>query len=107
MYGMTSDEYWNGNPYLCVAYRKKHKLDIERRNQELWLEGNYIYNAIMIAISNIHLDGKHHKINPYLEKPFDLFPKTEEQKKDEKEIARQKVIDTFAAFKKAWDKKKG
>lgn len=106
-YGMTADEYWNGNPYLVVGYRQAHELDIRRKNEELWLQGRYIFDAIMIAISNIHLDGKKHTINQYTEKPYDLFDKTEQELKKEKEKARQKVIAQFTALKKAWDNKKG
>lgn len=102
---MPADEYWNGNPYLVVGYREAYELKLRERNQELWLQGRYIFDAIMISISNIHLDGKKHQINLYNKEPYDLFGKTEQEKKDEVNKIRQSVIDKFTALKKAWDKK--
>ena len=105
-YGMTYDEFWNCNPERYIAYRKVHELDIKRRNEELWLQGLYNFTAISTALSNIHLDGKKHKVNKYLEKPIDLFEKTEYEKEREAEQARQKVIDQLNRFKQAWEMRK-
>lgn len=107
MCGMTYEQYWNCDSALVKYYRAKHKLEVEQRNQELWLQGLYNFNAISTALSNIHLDGKHHKINKYLEEPIDLFEKTVKEQEVEVEKARAKVIEQFTALKRAWDKKKG
>lgn len=107
MCGMTYEQYWDGDPTLVKYYREKHKLEIEQRNQELWLQGLYNFNAFSTALSNIHFDGKHHHINKYLDKPIDLFEKTEREQEIEVEKARAKVIEHFTALKRAWDKKKG
>lgn len=104
---MTADEYWHGNPYLVIGYRQAHELDIRRRNEELWLQGKYFFDALMIAFSNLNFDGKKRKVNQYNEKPYDLYGKTEQEKKQEKEQAKQKVIDSLNAWKKAFDAKKG
>ena len=104
-YGMTYDEFWNGNPKMVIAYRKAHELDIKRRNEEMWLQGLYNFKAFSTALSNLHFDGKSHKANRYLEKPIDLFEKTEEEKQTEAEIAKQKVIDSLNRFKEQFDKR--
>lgn len=104
-YGMSYDLYWNGDPTLVKAYKEAHDLAIEAQNQKLWLQGFYNYSAIATAISNIHLDGKHHKINEYMEKPIDIFAKAENDPKKEAEKAKQKVIDKLNSFKKMWDAK--
>ena len=104
--GMTYDEFWNCNPERYIAYRKAHELDIKRRNEEMWLQGLYNFTAFSTALSNIHLDGKQHKPNKYLEKPIELFEKTEEEKKIEAEKAKQKVIAQLNQFKEQWEKRK-
>lgn len=107
LYGMTANEYWHGDPYLCVAFRKKHELEIKRRNEEMWLQGYYNFIAVSTSLSNIHLDGKRHKINQYLEKPIDLFEKTEEEKERQAIKERQKVIANLTAWATAWNIKHG
>ncbi len=105
-YGMTYDEFWYGNPERYIAYRKAHELDIRRRNEEMWLQGLYNFSAFSTALSNIHFDGKQHQPNKYLEKPIELFEKTEEEKKIEAEKAKQKVIAQLNHFKEQWEKRK-
>ena len=43
---MTYDQYWNDDCQLVKFYRKAHKLKNEQKNQELWLQGMYIYEAL-------------------------------------------------------------
>lgn len=44
--GMTFNQYWNEDCCLVKHYRKAYELQRERKNQELWLQGMYIYEAI-------------------------------------------------------------
>jgi hypothetical protein len=81
LYGMSYDEFWNGKPELAVWYRKKHRLEIEQRNQELWLQGLYFNNAVSVALNN----GFNKKKIQYIDKPIRLFPETEDEKKAEAE----------------------
>ena len=103
--GMDYELYWNGDPRLVIFYRRAYEMGIEKRNQELWLQGLYNFHAISTALSNIHLDGKNHKPNKYIEKPLDLFEKTEEEKKENVAAAKQTVIDRLNALKAAWERK--
>lgn len=105
-YGMSYHDFWNCDPKMYIAYREAHKLDIKRRNEEMWLQGLYNFEAFSKAISNIHLDNKSHKINKYRDKPFEMFEKTEAEKRAEKVNAKQKVIDYFNRLKSAWDNKR-
>ena len=104
-FGMSYNDYWYGNPKMVVAYRKAHELDIKRRNEEMWLQGLYNFTAFSTALINMHFDSKPHKVNKYLEKPFDLFEKTEEEKKQEAERARQKVIDSLKRLEAMYNRK--
>lgn len=99
---MTPEQYWDGSPFLAKAYRKAHKLRIQQRNEELWMQGLYFYNALGVCLSNA-FSKKGSQTQKYMEKPIDIFPKTEYEKELEAQKARQKVIDNLTQWKKRWD----
>lgn len=103
---MTYELYWNSDPLIAKAYKEAYLLKCKADNEKLWLQGLYNFNAISTALSNIHLDGKSHKPNLYLEQPIDIFEKTEEEKTKEAEKAKQKVIAQFSRLKEMWDARK-
>ena len=103
LYGMTPEQFWNGDPRLATSFRKLHKLRIEQRNEELWLQGLYNHAAHSSAVNNAL---SKHKIK-YIEKPLEIFPKTEDQKKKEIEETRKKLIAKLDAWKKAFEKNQG
>lgn len=87
--GMSADEYWNGDPQLVVAYRKADEIRKEQRNQELWLQGMYVYEAICDVAPILHAFAKKGaKVHPYSEEPY---PLTSKQKKraEERQAKRQ------------------
>lgn len=101
--GMTHEQYWYGEPFIAKEYHEAHLLQNDQKNQELYLMGHYVFDAIMIALSNVHLDGKKYPMNKYLKQPYDIRPKTETKKEEEKEKARQHMINSLTAWKNAWD----
>ena len=103
---MSYDEFWTCEPERYVVYRKAYELNRKRRNEDLWLQGLYNFKAISTAISNVHLDGKHHELNKYFEKPIELFEKTKTKEKSDVEVAKQTVIDKFTRLKEQWDMRK-
>lgn len=98
---MTPEQYWEGDPYLVRAYYKAHKLRIEQRNQELWLQGLYIYDAVAAVVGSA-LSKRNYK---YREKPIEMFP--DETKKNEEVVQkeRDKAVEAFKAMRKAWENK--
>ena len=42
-FGMTEEQYWDKDCTLVAAYRKAEELRMNRRNQEMWLQGAYFY----------------------------------------------------------------
>lgn len=103
LYGMSYEEFWHGQPILARFYREKHRLEIEQINQELWLQGLYIFDAVGVVMQNSFSKKK----AKYLEKPLDLFPKTEEEKLSEVAKTREKIVEKLNAFKDAFDKQNG
>ena len=96
--GMTSEEFWYDDPRLAKAYREAQILKTELMNQEAWIHGLYVYDAVATAINN-SFGGKGTKKQKYLEKPIELNPP-----KQTPEEAKRKVISTLDAWKEAWDK---
>ena len=101
---MTLDQYWHGDPWLTVFYRQKHNLDIESRNQELWLQGYYIHNAIATNFHNAFSD-KGRRAEKYIEKPIRITPLTEREKRIEADTERRKTIEWLNRLKKSFEQK--
>lgn len=109
MIGMTPEQYWEGDPYLAKFYFEAHKLRIEQRNQELWMQGLYIYNALnVVAANTVNAFSKHHRPQQkYLEKPLPMFKSDEDLSEEAKEKERKKAIEGFESMRKAWKQKHG
>ena len=103
LYGMSYDEFWYGKPILAKYYREKHKLEIEQTNQQLWLQGLYIYDAFAVVLGNAFSKRK----NKYLDKPLELFPPTEEELARKVEETRRAFVEKLNAFAAEFNKRNG
>ena len=84
--GMTPEQYWDGDCTLTKYYRQAHELKNERRNQEMWLQGMYIYEAICDVSPVLHAFAKKGaKPHPYPSKPYAISEKQIRQEREEKE----------------------
>ena len=101
LYGMTYEQYWKDDPYLARAYAQAYLLKRKVENENMWIQGAYIANAVTISIANTF--GK--KQHDYLKQPLDIFPKTEREKAEEVRAERQKLIAMLSGFKRAFNKK--
>ena len=102
-YGMTWEQFWFGDPWMTRAYAQYYLLKRRARNEELWLQGIYNANAFQTVLGNAF--GKQ-KLK-YLEKPLDIFEKTEAEKKAEIRDERQRLINFLNGLKKSADRKRG
>lgn len=85
--GMTYDQYWNDDCTLTKYYRKAHEIKNARKNQELWLQGMYIYDALCKVSPILHAFAKSGtKPEPYPTKPY---PVTKEEVKETTEQRRK------------------
>lgn len=101
---MSYEEYWNGDPWLVCFYREMHRMRNEQKNQEMWIQGLYFYDALSVVMQNSFGKGKKEK---YTEKPFQIYPKTEAEKEREDAIARKKLVAQLNAWQKNWERKHG
>lgn len=103
---MTAQEFWEGDPYLAVAYRDADIRNRQRQNTFLWLQGRYIYDAFAAVIHNA-FSKKGSRVIEYTKEPYKITPPTEEEKREAAERERQKAIASFTKWKAAWDKAHG
>jgi len=104
-YGMTYDEYWHGDPWAMKAYRQAYNLRNRQENTMAWLNGVYALNALSVALGNA-FSKKGTPAKKYLEKPLDIFPKTEAEEKAEMERKQRELIAKLSAWKVAFDMSK-
>ena len=113
-YGMTYEEFWNDDFFKCKYYREYHKFKVKQKDEEMWIQGMYIYEALCDVSPILHaFSKKGTKPLPYAEKPYmSTAPslQSEEEKKREVENARliaQIHFDNWArAVKKQFENKK-
>lgn len=78
--GMTAEQYWEESPYLAIAYRRAWRLKKESENEQAWLQGLYVCDAFAVCLANAFAKRGAKRQN-YIEKPLDIFPLTEREKK--------------------------
>jgi hypothetical protein len=84
--GMTERQYWDGDCRLTVSYRKADEFKTNKRNQEMWLQGAYMYEALCRASPLLHAFAKKGtKAEPYLAEPFAITEKQAEYKREAKD----------------------
>lgn len=104
--GMSSAEYWSGDPSLVRYFRKAYKIKQEEINNNAWLQGLYVYDAISTALHNA-LRGKNSKAREYAKQPynFENKEKSEFEKAKEVEIEQEKALAWMENFVRINNKK--
>ena len=70
---MTEEQYWDRDCTLTKYYREADELRKERMNQERWLQGMYIYDAISrLAPLFPAFAKKGARPQPYVEEPYPI-----------------------------------
>lgn len=86
---MTAEQFWEGDPSLAKYYRKAEEMRIERRNQEMWLQGMYVYEAICDASPLFQAFAKKGvRAHPYSDKPYSIT----ENQKERNDLAKEKAV---------------
>lgn len=86
--GMTPEQYWDGDPTLAKYYRKADEMRRQRKNQELWLQGMYIYEALCDVSPIFNAFAKKGtKPRPYADHPYSI---TENERTSEKKLREKK-----------------
>ena len=88
--GVPCYEYWNGDYTLLKYYVEAHRLEVERRNEQLWLQGMYFYEGVTVALQQAF---SKHTSAKYPDKPHRITPLSE----DEQKIENEKKVAEFRA----------
>ena len=86
--GMTYNEFWHEDVRLVAVYRKAAELRDKRRNQELWLQGMYIYEALCDAspLFRLSMKGGTVKPAPYVKEPYPITDAEVRERQDREQI---------------------
>ena len=96
---MTYEQYWESDCALVKYYRKAEELRNEQKNQELWLQGMYVYEALCDVSPILHAFAKKGtKPTPYSQKPYSL---TAKQIKNEEEEKQRRLVEKGKRFMEA------
>jgi hypothetical protein len=93
--GMSYAEYWEGDPKLAQYFRKAYCIKQEQFNNNAWLQGMYVYDAVSTALHNaLRGFGKNKPpAKDYAKQPYEFRNKvkTEAEKAKEIEIEQEKA----------------
>lgn len=114
-YGMSYDEFWYGDAYRTKFYREAYSIKIRQKDEQLWMQGMYVYEALCKVSPILHAFSKkgtqplQYSLKPYLSNVENL--KTSEDKEQEKKnaelIARVHFENWARSMKKKFEKKQG
>ena len=106
-YGMTYDEFWNGDTASHRMYREANKMKIRSANMQAWVQGRYVYDAIGAMVPVLRAFSKARKPSEYPDHPYDLFA----EDRIERELAEQKeryerIREKVSAFAAEYNKQR-
>ena len=86
---MSYSDYWDGDSTMTKYYREKYKIERDRKNFELWLQGLYIYEALIDVYPVLNPFSKDKQPIPYRSEPLSL---SQEENKKAKERENEKKM---------------
>lgn len=98
--GMTEEQYWDKDCLLVKYYREAEELRNEKLNQQAWLQGMYIYDALNRVAPILHAFAKKGtKAQPYVEQAYPISKRSAQEAKENEEKAKaQKGIRFMEAY---------
>lgn len=99
--GMTPEQFWDGDVDLVKAYRKAYEYKKQEFNVQAYLNGMYVYDALLRVSPILHAFAKKGtKPIPYRDKPIEIYTNHEQQKKVEVNKSRDMQLRMVERFKK-------
>lgn len=84
-YGMSYAEYWDGDNEAPKFYRRAYELKRKEANFDLYLQGAYVYEAILSCAPVLKPLAKASQPMPYRDSPFPLTAKEMREAEERKE----------------------
>lgn len=105
--GMTYEQYWDGDVRSVKAFLEAEKLRRKRQNEQAYIMGAYIYEALC-DVSPLFLDlNKKKKPIPYRKEPFGLSEEKPKADKADKEQLEENERLKAELFFKNWARAAG
>lgn len=96
-YGMTYEQFWDGDVSMHKHYRAAYKHKLEDQDYLAWNQGAYVYRAIVAVSPILRAFSKARKPEEYLEKPFsmqsaeNIAKKKREQREQDRQMRKAKT----------------
>ena len=91
--GKSFEQFWYKDPHLVRAFAKAEEIRVRRVNQELYLQGRYVYEAIGAFVEILPaFPKKGAKIRPYLSEPYPLTGMELQEKEEAQQKARMEEM---------------
>lgn len=102
--GLSYTQYWYEDCWIANAYLEAYNIKKEQLNEQYWLQGMYIYEALCDVSPVLHaFSKKGTKPIPYSKEPYPLFKKKEEKEFSEEE--NQTERDKAEIYFRQWARK--
>ena len=89
--GMSLEEYWDGDCDAVKWYRGKAEHDREQRNFELWLQGRYVYEALLAASPALKPFVKNPNPVPYCKEPYPITKRMQKQEEERDQMTQMEI----------------
>lgn len=103
--GMSWELFWHGPAEAVKHYREKDRLDLKRADALAWLQGKYVYDAMLRAAPPFQTFSKTHRAHPYNEAPYEELAERREREKtlaqrlSNGELVAKKLAEEFGRWK--------
>jgi hypothetical protein len=99
--GMSPEQFWDGDVSLVKAYRKAYEYKKQEWNVQAYLNGMYVYDALLRVSPILHAFAKKGaKPIPYRDQPIEIYSNHQQQQKAKVDKSREMQLKMVEKFKK-------
>lgn len=92
--GMSYDDFWYGDLDIAKYTLKAHRLKKDQMNEQLWLQGLYVYEAMRRLYPLFNPFSKE-KPEEYFKEPIPFSKPKKEDKKEREQIAEMEKMRAY------------
>ena len=86
---MSYELFWEAEPQVAAAFRRADEIKRRRTNQELWLNGVYMREALASTVGNMFSKGSKHE---YPSEPIAITVAEQEERQERLQKAKMEKI---------------
>ena len=87
--GMSYELFWEAEPQVAAAFRRADEISRRRVNQQLWLSGVYVREALASTVGNMFSKGSKHE---YPSEPIAITVAEQEERQARLQKAKMEKI---------------